>query len=198
MKKKSEIPITISDLLKATSSFTKQTDRGTALVVAAWVDDAMLTALIVIFHRDEKLAKRLLQIDGPLGSFAARISVAYLLDVITPSLFHDLEVIRAIRNKFAHVRESLRFTSQPIKDRCKSLAGAMYYEIGTGEKIRSPRERFLISSFLATHYLLSYSKLKKPPKPRQLDLYGITIKQMARSKVLEHILETIRKDPRAA
>ena len=52
------------------------------------------------FNHDKR--KELLAWTGPLGTFSSRISMAYLLGHIPPWMYRDLELIRGIRNKFAH------------------------------------------------------------------------------------------------
>ncbi len=193
MTKKPKDPITSSALRKATSAFTRQTDRGTALIAAAWLDDALEACLRAFFRQDKEIADKTLQPDGPLGSFSSRIKMAYLLGIITPSLFSDLEIIRGIRNDFAHLRQSVRFSDQSIKDRCNSLIGAKAFQTGTGETIRSPRQMFLISAFLAADCLLAYAENATPPDTPELDLYSTVIHRMAKSMSIGQIMDAVEK-----
>ena len=121
MPRKSNEPANIPSLDQAAKVFTKQSDRGSALIAAAWVDDALEVYLRAFLRPDKKTADAMLQPEGPLGSFAARIKIAYLLGIIEPTAHKDLEIIRGIRNDFAHVRQHIKFTDQSIKDRCKCL-----------------------------------------------------------------------------
>src|SRR5262249_55456349 len=175
-------------------------DRGTALIAVAWVDDS-LEACLRAFFRDEKnagdrhqrIVDALLQSDGPLGSFASRIKLAYLLGIITVSLYSDLEIMRKIRNSFAHGRQTVRFSDQSIKDRCKSLSAAQAFQRGAGQSIRSPRQKFLISAFFATESLLSYAKHAKPVKTAIFDLYPSMIHRMAKSMSLKQLKAALEK-----
>jgi DNA-binding MltR family transcriptional regulator len=90
------------ELRKAIARFTKQGDRGTALVATAWLDDALEVRIRAAFRPDKGTADDVFRPDGPLGSFAARIKIAYLLDLIEPFARKDLDCIRRIRNDFAH------------------------------------------------------------------------------------------------
>jgi DNA-binding MltR family transcriptional regulator len=187
MAKKPKEPISLSSLRQATATFTKQTDRGSALLAAAWIDDALEVCLKAVFRPDKEIADKVLQAEGPLGSFSSCIKIAYLLGIIPSSLLSDLEVIRGIRNDFAHMRQVVRFTDQSMKDRCKSLTGAKAFQNGTGITIRSPRQMFLISAYLAADYLLSYMESAKPPSFPELDLYGTVIRRRAKSISLAQI-----------
>ena len=193
MANKQGSSISLSSLRQAALTFTKQSDRGSALIAVAWVDDALKECLKAFFHHDRKIADTLLQPEGPLGSFSSRIKTAYLLGIITASLYSDLETMRKIRNDFAHVRQAVRFNNQSIKDRCKALVGAKAFRRGTGQPIRSPRQMFLISVYLAAEYLLSYVKHPKPPKIPVLDLYPAVIHRMAKSMSLKQLKAALEK-----
>ncbi len=187
MARKQKDPISPYSLRQAAAKFNRQSDRGSALIAVAWVDDALEECLRVYFQQDKTIANLILQPDGPLGSFSSRIKIAYLLGITTASLYADLEIMRRIRNDFAHVRQEVRFNDQSIKDRCKSLIGANAFERGTGQTIRSPRQMFLISAFLAADYLLAYVKNPKPPKTPVFDLYGTVIHRAAKSMSLREL-----------
>jgi hypothetical protein len=209
-----------SSFRQAAATFTKESDRGTALIAIAWVDDALETCLRAFFRdqnpqlrqvrkrvnhekairfenggsgdRHRRIVDALLQPDGPLGSFASRIKLAYLLGIITVSLYSDLEIMRKIRNSFAHGRQTVRFSDQSIRDRCKSLAGGQAFQRGAGP-IRSPRQKFLISAFFATECLLSYAKHAKRVKPTIFDLYPSMIHRMAKSMSLKQLKVALEK-----
>lgn len=178
MAKKKKGTITLITFSQAIATFTKETDRGTALAVAAWIDDVLEECLRATLRQDEEVANNLFQPDGPLGTFSSRIKMAYLLGFITPSLFRELETIKGIRNTFAHTRLLIRFTDQSIKDRCNSLVGAKEFQDGMGETIRSPRMKFLISASFATHWLLSYRENAKSPNTADVDVYGFAIQRI--------------------
>lgn len=181
MPKKKKDTITLNTFSQAIATFTKQTDRGTALAVAAWIDDALEECLRATLRQDEEVADKLFQPDGPLGSFSTRIKMAYLLGFITPSLFRELETIKGIRNAFAHTRQLIRFTDQSIKDRCNSLIGAREFQDGMEETIRSPRMKFLISASFATHWLLTFREIAKPPNTADVDVYAFEIQRILKS-----------------
>ena len=189
-KKKKKEPISYASLKEATASFTKQVDRGSALIAAAWADDALEASLRCFFLPDKAILDQVFQPEGSLGTFSGRTKLAYLLGIITPSLRSDLEIIRGIRNDFAHVRQPMRFTDQTVKDRCNSLIAASAFEDGTGRIIRSPRQRFLVSAYLAAEYLVAYTENAKTHEP-SLDLYYTVIHRMAKHMSLELIIEKL-------
>ena len=152
MAKKQIPPPDIKSLTKAIDIFTKQGDRGTALIVAAWVDDALEAVIRSRFRPDKPLADDLLRPDGPLGSFSARIKLAYMLDLLEHLARKDLDLIRKIRNDFAHARSDLRFTTPSIRDRCRELHGAKACEAG-GLMLRSPKQKFIATAYFLVRTL---------------------------------------------
>ena len=52
------------------------------VVAAAWLDDALESVIRAQFRPDKSVANDVMRADGPLGSFSARIKIAYLLDLI--------------------------------------------------------------------------------------------------------------------
>jgi hypothetical protein len=98
-----------------------ETDRGAALVGAAWLD-ATLESMLSQFLIDEPpKVDRLFSQNGPLSTFSARIDMTYCLGFYGPKTYHDLHLIREIRNDFAHHIEEATFNDQSIRDRCDSL-----------------------------------------------------------------------------
>ncbi|OWY27324.1 hypothetical protein [Herbaspirillum robiniae] len=105
----------------------EQTDRGVAIVGAAWIEEAMTTAMESFLHADSKAWSRLFGSNGPLSTFSAKIDLCSLLGLISGTIKSDLHIIREIRNEFAHqiVHRSehtkLNFISAHINDKCKAL-----------------------------------------------------------------------------
>lgn len=187
MAKRSREPADSATLQQAVASFTRQQDRGTALVAAAWVDDALEACLRAFLRRDDKALDEVFQPEGALGSFSTRIKLSFLLGLIGPTVRHDLDIIRSIRNDFAHFREQLRFTHHSVRDRCGRLHAARAYELGTGEPIRSPRKKYLVTSYFLADYLLTGADNVKPPRMRDEDAYGAGIRRTAKSTTLARI-----------
>jgi DNA-binding MltR family transcriptional regulator len=114
-------------MLALTQEMEGQTDRGVAIVGAAWVEEAMSAALESFLHTDPKAWQRLFKGNSPLGTFSAKIDLVRLLGLVTEVVYSDLHRIREIRNEFAHQiahrteHTSLNFDSSHIRDRCMAL-----------------------------------------------------------------------------
>lgn len=103
------------------SEFQKETDRGAALVGAALLDDR-LKQIIVSFLIEGKISSGLLDdANAPLHSFSSRIKMAFCLGLISKEEYGNLEVIRKVRNEFAHRLHGLSFSNEEIIKLCRKL-----------------------------------------------------------------------------
>lgn len=119
-------------------SLHQETDRGSALMAAAFLDDRLRGLLAKRLVNDKKIADRSFDFNGPLGSFSSRIDFSYLLGLIPNNARRDLHLIRAIRNKFAHTAAIINFDHPLIKPSCDSLLfhGVNDADCEPGQKFR--------------------------------------------------------------
>jgi mannitol operon repressor len=129
----------LRDFVAFVTEFNKETDRGAALVGAALVD-SRLESLLRGHLLNEDIAEKLLSnsAGSPLGGFSARIKMCYALGLITEVEFKECEVIRRVRNQFAHQLHGLTYDDQQIADWCDNLKAMTYME-------GSARQRFINS-----------------------------------------------------
>jgi mannitol operon repressor len=126
--------------------FQNETDRGTALVACAYLDDILCSMLTKFLVDDKKLVDAMLGHRGPLGTFSSRIDATYLLGLIRRDQFGDLNTIRKIRNEFAHSHGPRSFDFAPISEFCRS-----FQQIAAAERFRadmsSLQQQILIDRF---------------------------------------------------
>jgi DNA-binding MltR family transcriptional regulator len=114
-----------------------ESDRGTVIVGASFLDEH-LRELIENFLIDKpKQTELLLGNDRPLGSFGARIRTAYCLGLLTEDEFHDLKIVRSVRNAFAHRIHGLSFLDHEIQGFCSS------FKMFSSNKSCSPRDAYI-------------------------------------------------------
>lgn len=58
---------------------------------------------------------------APLSSFSAKIRICYLIGLIDEDQFHDLDLVRKLRNDFAHSSEKVDFTDAAISSKMREL-----------------------------------------------------------------------------
>ncbi len=110
------------DVVALRLSLTPETDRGCALMATAYIDERLATLLKAYFVNDLKLMKELFAHSGPLGTFSSRIDVAYAVGLISSDLHREINLLRKIRNEFAHEHRVLTFESPAVKSRCGELS----------------------------------------------------------------------------
>ncbi|MGA2271826.1 MAG: MltR family transcriptional regulator [Bryobacteraceae bacterium] len=128
-----------------TNAMRAESDRGAALVAAAYIDEALEDLILAYFVSDRKVAERLLTYPGPCSTLASRCDLAYCLGIFGKDVYADIRTIVKIRNNFAHTKEGATFERQDISDLCNNLTKAMR-EAGTQFIGVKPRTLFLISA----------------------------------------------------
>jgi hypothetical protein len=98
-----------------------ETDRGCALMAAAYLDDQLGELLRAYFVDDLRIIDELLGPAAPLGSFSSRVDLAYSLGLIGPHGRRELHLIRKIRNDFGHRYAPMSFNDAAIRSRCLEL-----------------------------------------------------------------------------
>lgn len=117
-------PNKIDDWKGFLEEFQKETDRGAAIVGAAFLD-VLLEQLISNFLIDDKeKVNELLNPDyiyAPLSSFSAKRKASYCLGLISLEEHADLKTINDVRNLFAHNLHGLSFNENEIVKLCDTL-----------------------------------------------------------------------------
>jgi DNA-binding MltR family transcriptional regulator len=120
----------------------QQSDRGTAIIGLAWVEEALHAAVVSYLVDDKSARDRLFRQSGPISTLSAKIDLARLLGMCTATIASDLHILRGIRNEFAHSvmaadNTALSFETTHIKDKCMSLKCVAH------EELNRPRHAFV-------------------------------------------------------
>jgi hypothetical protein len=98
-------------------------DRARAVMLSA-----ILEAALEIFIRNKTRptlnsddTSRLFDYSGLLGDFGGKILAGYAFNFYGPQTRHDLDLIRILRNEFAHSRVSFDFTTAEVAAVCAQL-----------------------------------------------------------------------------
>lgn len=139
---------------KFLKEFQDETDRGAALVGAALLDEQLLALLKSHFLKKKQSIELLEGGTAPLGTFSARIKASYCLGLITDLEHKELQLIRKIRNEFAHHVHGLGFEDDAITTLCNNFYDRMPDAKEKGIP-RSSRARY-IDSVIFTSLALWY------------------------------------------
>lgn len=147
-----------------------ESERGVALVACGIMEqllEELLRAKLVSNAGTDRLLKGP---NAPLGTLSARIDACHALGLISDIERHNLEILRRIRNDFAH-KPRVSFADDSIADRCANLKMGEII-LGTnsdGTKATVPprgRFQFIAMGIVTLHREAVERALKKKCKPR--------------------------------
>ena len=101
-----------------------ETPRAAIILAGAFLDGLLSKLISTFLIADQKAVSELLGTDGgdaPLSSFSSKIKAAYCLGLISRDEYDDLNLIRKVRNKFAHEMHGFSITDQHVVNWCNEL-----------------------------------------------------------------------------
>jgi hypothetical protein len=107
----------------ATADLEKQSDRGAAVIAAAMLENILEHAITARMRPlSNERHKKLFAGTAPLSTFAAKIDIAFAIGLIGEFAHGQLNMIKEVRNRFAHRIAPLSFEHDDIKQFIKSNA----------------------------------------------------------------------------
>jgi len=98
----------------------KESARGRALISAGFLEEQLKRILLAFMLEGAKADELIEGANAPLGTFSARTTACHVLGLITDNERDDLNLIRRIRNDFAH-QVHTSFQTESIVSRCDQL-----------------------------------------------------------------------------
>lgn len=115
-------------------------DLAAAILLAIDVEHHLEKSIILhLQRRDDATLDMLIRDNGPLGTFNAKIVLAYALGIIDKDWMTILNTIRRIRNVFAHARKLTKFSTPEIRDQIYRLKEPRNADEKLSESIRVAR-----------------------------------------------------------
>ena len=113
--------LNLNDLNAMVGAFHNESDRGAAILAGSFLEH-YLGLFLRSKVTDSKVAERLFDAMGPLGSFSQRITIAYAFGFISKAQHIDLEILRKARNHFAHNPLHATFSDPEVRDKVVNLS----------------------------------------------------------------------------
>ncbi len=176
---------TAADLERLEEELYGASDRASAVLLASFVETALerfLRSLVRPSYNADDM-RLLFDFNGILGSLGAKITLGYAFNWYGPETRHDLNLIRLLRNEFAHARKSFGFEDAPVAAVCRELRSPDWPGsfIPTGSLVRAlnanlkevsdkthPRTRYRSACHTIAYRLLTNAGATS--EPHQLDL----------------------------
>jgi len=142
-----------------------QNDRSAVIVGAAQLDD-LLAELLAHFFLDgrkkpkDRKADSLLGRDRPLSTFSSRIDAAHRLGLIGETFARSMDVVRDMRNEFAHQVHQSSLDKSPHRERIAQLVDLLpaptFWKLAIGKFGQdTPGNRFRAFVGLSTAMLMA-------------------------------------------
>ena len=101
----------------------KQDERAMVLSLAAFIEDT-LGRLLIAYFRTCKATRELIEgFNAPLGTLSSRIKAVYSFGLVSEQQFKDMEILRKVRNHFAHDWEGVTLDRNDIASLVGQLSG---------------------------------------------------------------------------
>ncbi|WP_300074982.1 MltR family transcriptional regulator [uncultured Ruegeria sp.] len=110
----------LRDFMDYLSHFNEESTRGGVLVTCGFLEQQLKDILLAFMVGNAATQSLFEGGSAPLGTFSSRIHACHALGLVTEDEYHDLNIIRKIRNEFAH-RLNVSFEDRSIQNRCKNL-----------------------------------------------------------------------------
>lgn len=140
--------------LEATSA---ETERGRALVAASLIEEMLEEVLRAHLLNGAAMNRLFEGPNAPFSSLSAKAAVSRSLALISIDEFRDIELVRKIRNEFAH-SVMCSFDDPIVRDRANLLKVGMVnldaLEEGHKSRVDDPRQRFgmVVTSLVSALY----------------------------------------------
>lgn len=113
-------------------------ERALVLSLATFLEDT-LGRLLLAYFRDCKATRELVEgFNAPLGTLGARIKAVYAFGLATEEQFRDMEILRKVRNQFAHNWEGVSMERNDIAAMIGQLSG---YTFDQHSIVGGPKDR---------------------------------------------------------
>ena len=111
----------------------EESDRAKVVLVAAWIDHFLKVKLENEFSEGNAQARdQLFKLSGPFASFSAKLNTVFCAGWIDADIYHDVQIIRKIRNECAHTIEPVSLNAENFRTLLDSFRTPrrQYYDWG--------------------------------------------------------------------
>lgn len=116
-------PLDTTDLDAVATEFYATSDRATVILQASALESILQQEIKQRFAQPVSgdLIDRVFEGNGPLATFSNKILMGEALGLFGPLFRHDLNLVRELRNGFAHARHAMTLETPVVAEMCKNL-----------------------------------------------------------------------------
>ncbi|MFW1945318.1 transcriptional regulator [Acinetobacter guillouiae] len=146
----------VIDFNKFLDSLNNESDRAVPLITAALIEE-ILHRTLQAFLCDVSASKKILDgFNAPLGTFSSKIDACYALGLIDEHEYNEINLIRKIRNEFAHTVYNADFNIQKVKDLCMTFKYSVPPDIGDKISVRGRFNMAAVALLAKLYYRPEY------------------------------------------
>ena len=117
LKQLSQSPIHMSDANTWGKVVHDESDRGAIILISGMIEEFLVSRINrKLIKLNSKETKEIYGADAPLGTFSAKIRMAYAMGLITRQVRNMIDVLRSIRNACAHTGIEISFSQKEMRD----------------------------------------------------------------------------------
>jgi hypothetical protein len=91
----------------------EESDRGRVLLAAAWIEEFLKVKFMNEFSKGNSRSRdQLFSSNGPFATFSGKLNAAFCAGWIDADVYHDVQIIRRIRNECAHSVEPVSLNEE--------------------------------------------------------------------------------------
>ncbi|MEO9611710.1 MAG: MltR family transcriptional regulator [Nitratireductor sp.] len=115
----------VSTLSESLTHLNRRGHAATAMMTTTRLENWLKEAIVRLFtNSPRRLQDKLFEFKGPLGTFSAKIDMAYAVGAISQDAHRTLHILRDIRNAFAHATDEMDFEDGAMDKHFAKLAEA--------------------------------------------------------------------------
>jgi len=120
----SRLPPEYDDIIALSDAFLKPQHPITTAILGAVMVEHELEQLLrsKLKHKDDTTWAMLTADNGPLNSFYSKIAMGYALGIYNKGMHGDLNIVRNIRNAFAHSKKLIQFDHPAVVTELRKAA----------------------------------------------------------------------------
>lgn len=132
----------------------EKNDRGAAMLVCGFLDQCLKIAIVRTLPNNAA-AMRLFEDRGVLFDFSAKIAMAHALGLYGDQTRRNMDILRSVRNLFAHSIHALSFQTPEIEEACNilTLPDLQTLILKGTFKFDTPREKYVSTGFALSQRL---------------------------------------------
>lgn len=165
LKPPTEIGNLIDDTQKVYDVLNHDSDLACVLIGTSYLSELLGSAIRTALRKCNTTENILTPGRGILGSFKARVDLAYCLKIISKEDKKDLDIIGNIRNSFAHLHLAFDFTDKEVETELRNLNAwkiqSDFSEINADPDIESIPEYCHLPQSAREKYILTVVMLKQ-------------------------------------